>query len=77
MSEVWHDSAEKARWDECEYHGHLTAERREMRDRDQMRSKGYSEGTTFASTESRDLASFNSIDPVDDDMPNIRFTSPC
>ncbi|KAI1189405.1 hypothetical protein F5B17DRAFT_391372 [Nemania serpens] len=77
VSEVWHDSAEKARWDECEYHGHLTAERREMRDRDQMRSKGYSEGTTFASTESRDLASFNSIDPVDDDMPNIRFTSPC
>lgn len=78
VSEVWHDSADKARWDECEYHGHLTAERDRDRDRDQKRSKGYSEGTTtFASTDSRDLAAFNSIDPVDDVPPNIRFISPC
>lgn len=80
VSEVWQDSSDKSRWDECEYHGHLTAERRRTRDRDrdrdQNRSKGYSEGTTFTSTDSRDLATFNSIDPVDD-MPNIRFISPC
>jgi hypothetical protein len=55
-SGVWHNSSEKATWDDLEYHGHLTAE-----SRDTLGSRGYSEAGPISPVMSTEMATFSPV----------------
>ncbi|KAI3326074.1 hypothetical protein HD806DRAFT_433640 [Xylariaceae sp. AK1471] len=67
-SGVWHNSSEKAPWDDLEYHGHLTAESRDTLGRDMLGSRGYSEGAPISPNMSTEMATFSPVSP-DEEMP--------